>query len=104
MNNKVKVAYHPWTYLKDELYERGRTQAKFAELLWITKAEVNDLIHWRRNISPRLAIIIAVALDEDADVRMRLQNRRDRYQIEKDSENVSVFQAIISRKRAMEYA
>ena len=104
MHNKVKVAYHPWTYLKDELYERGLTQTKFAELLWITKAEVNDLIHWRRNITPKIAIIIALALDEDADVRMRLQNRRDRYQIEKDRENISAFQAIISRKMAMEYA
>ena len=31
-------------------------------------------------------MIIALALDEDADLRMRLQNRRDKYQIEKNRE------------------
>ena len=103
MNRNVKVAYPPWTYLKDELYTRGRTQTKFSEILGISVAEVNDIIHWRRNITPKTAMIIAVALDEDADVRMSLQNRWDKYQIEKNSENIVIFQAIISRKKTMEY-
>lgn len=104
MNNKIKVAYHPWTYLRDELYTRGRTQTKFAELLWISKSELNDLIHWRRNITPKTAMIIALALDEDADVRMRLQNRRDKYQIEKNRENITLFQEILARKKELALA
>lgn len=49
-------------------------------------------------------MIIALALDEDADVRMRLQNRRDKYQIEKNRENITLFQEILARKKELALA
>jgi plasmid maintenance system antidote protein VapI len=55
---RVRVAYHPGEYILEELQARGRTQKRFAELLEITTAEVNDLIKGRRNITARLALRI----------------------------------------------
>jgi hypothetical protein len=47
-------------------------------------------------------MMIAVALDEDADVRIGLQNSWDKYQISKNNENITMFKAVLARRRAME--
>jgi len=47
---------------------------------------------------------VATAFGQDTDVRMRLQNRRDIYLLEKNQEQASAFQAIRVRREAMAYA
>ena len=61
MTTDTIIAYHPGEYILEELRARGRSQAKFAELLGISKAEVNDIIKGRRNITARLAVRIGEA-------------------------------------------
>jgi len=52
---------HPGKYIKMELEGRGIKQKDFADVLGITKVEVNHLIHGKRNITPRLAARIGEA-------------------------------------------
>lgn len=57
----VPYAVHPGEYIKMELEGRGIKQKDFANVLGITKVEVNHLIHGKRNITPRLAARIGEA-------------------------------------------
>ncbi|MDR2416314.1 MAG: HigA family addiction module antidote protein, partial [Candidatus Peribacteria bacterium] len=70
--------------MKEELDERGRTQVHFAELMGITKAEVNQLIHEKKNVTPMLAYRVAAAFGTSVDVWLGLQNMHDMGKIEKD--------------------
>ena len=84
MTTDTIIAYHPGVYILEELRARGWSQAKFAELLGISKAEVNDIIKGRRNITARLAVRIGEAFWTSADIWMKLQNIYDIYLVRND--------------------
>ena len=91
MKKKVKIAYHPWVYLKEELEVRNWSQKQFAEIIWLSTPEVNLIIKWKRNLTPNLAFLIANALGEDTYVRLWLQAKRDTYQMEINTENQKIW-------------
>jgi addiction module HigA family antidote len=101
---KVRIAYHPGEYLLKELKARKWSQAKFAELLGITKAEVNDLIKGRRNITPRLALRIGAAFGASPDLWIHLQNRYDVYLASKDKGEIQQLIRIKVQSKELCYA
>lgn len=96
-----KIAYHPWEYVIDELNARKWTQKQFAEILWKKVSEVNELIKWKRNITPMWAILIATAFGWEAQTWLNLQSRYDYYKTNKTLKRTKINQ-IIKRVREID--
>ncbi len=75
----VPMAFHPGKYIEEELKERKISQKDFSDILWINKSELNNLIKWRRNITPKIAMRLAKAFWTSEKLRLNLQNRYDIY-------------------------
>ncbi|GHV21646.1 hypothetical protein FACS1894176_11620 [Bacteroidia bacterium] len=73
-------------------------------MLGITKAEVNDLIKGRRNITARLAVRIGTAFGTSADIWLKLQNRFDIFLVEKNRKEEKQIEMIRTRKNELAYA
>ena len=69
----VEKAFHPWTYINDELKARKRTQREFADIIGTPVAEVNKLIKGKTNITAELAVRIWEAFWVSDTTRMNLQ-------------------------------
>jgi addiction module HigA family antidote len=98
---KPRIAFHPWEYLADALEIKGWSQTQFAAIINISKYEINDLVKWRRNITPRIAGRIGEALDTPSSVWLNLQNIYDLYKIDLNKEEFKQKEAI--RKRLKEF-
>lgn len=95
---------HPWKLLKRELEARGRSQKAFAELIWKTTAEVNDLISGKRNITMDWALRLESALGMEYTIWMGIQNKRDWVQILKQQEKVDFFSRIKEKSGSLVFA
>lgn len=96
------VAFHPWEYIEEELEARNWTQAKFAEIVWISRPFVNDLIKGRKNITPALAVMIGAALWTSPDLWIWLQNLYDVTNLQNDE--VTQKKVSIIKERVEEFS
>lgn len=85
---KPGLVLHPWEYLEDALEVKGWSQVKLAEIIGISKYEVNDIIKWRRNITPRIASRLWEALGTSWSAWLKLQNLYDLYILDKNEEEL----------------
>lgn len=99
---KPAIVFHPWEYLADALEAKWWTQIKLSEVIWISKYEINDIIKWRRNITPRIAFRLWEAFWTSASSWLNLQNMYDLYQIEHNSEEIK--QSAKIKERVLAYA
>lgn len=102
MDKQIIIADHPWVIIADELKARNRSQKKFAELIWLTVAQVNDLVKWRRNISPKLALSIGSAFWTSANLWLKLQNDYDIYKLYQDEKTMK--KVVEIREKALAFA
>lgn len=70
---KPTFFFHPWEDIGEELEARGWTQRKFADIIWISAPELNNIIKGKKNLTPALAVRIGEAFGTSADVWMNLQ-------------------------------
>lgn len=99
------IAFHPWTYLKEELEARNITQKQFAEIIWKTITEVNELINGKRNITTEWALFISTAFDTSIEVWLWLQETYNIYILQKKLKNKNEQKKILQiKKRAMNLA
>ena len=68
----------------------------FANLLGINKSEVNNLIHGRKNLTPRLALRVASAFGTSIEMWLNIQNMYDVGQIHKNKKEMEMVQKIKS--------
>lgn len=80
------IAVHPGEYIAEELTARWRSQVVFGSMLSMSKTEINNIIKWRRSITPQIAARIWAAFWTSAEMRLKLQNEYDLYLIRKDLE------------------
>lgn len=66
--------FPPGEFLRDELDERGWTQADFAEIIGRPTTLVNDILTGKRRVSPELAQAFGAALGTSADLWMNLES------------------------------
>ncbi|MBQ7452359.1 MAG: HigA family addiction module antidote protein [Prevotella sp.] len=64
---------HPGEILKDEIESRGISQKMLANETGISYTIVNEVMNGKRQLTPEYALLIAKALDIDADDLMRIQ-------------------------------
>lgn len=67
-------AFHPGEFLRDELDERGWTQAEFAEIIGRPYQLVNEVIAGKRGITPETAKALGAALGTSAELWMNLDS------------------------------
>jgi HTH-type transcriptional regulator/antitoxin HigA len=77
MNHEAAIAFHPGTYIKDELDARGWTQKNLSIILAKSTNEVNEVITGKRNITPRWALLLAAAFGTSEDMWLGLQKDYD---------------------------
>ena len=64
---------HTGEILKDEIESRGISQKMLANETGISYTIVNEVMNGKRQLTPEYALLIAKALDIDADDLMRIQ-------------------------------
>ena len=101
---KPGLAFHPGRYLANALKVKWRTQKELSEVVGISKFEINDIIKWRRNITPRIAARFGEALGMPASSWLNLQNMYDLFLIEKNDEEISQREYIRERVQEMALA
>lgn len=67
--------FHPWEDIGEELEARGRTQRQFADIIWISAPELNNIIKGKKNLTPALAVRIGEAFGTSAEVWMNMQTQ-----------------------------
>lgn len=108
----VSYAVHPGEYLKMELEARELKQKDFAEILDISKEEVNLIANGKRNITPRLAARIGQAFDTWPEIWINAQIAYDLWMVKQNKKEEQVLNIIPERMsvfyrksaRELEYA
>jgi HTH-type transcriptional regulator/antitoxin HigA len=67
-------AFPPGDYIKEELEERGWSQADLAEILGVNESVVSALINGKKAITPELAKGLSAAFETSAQVWMNLES------------------------------
>lgn len=101
---EIMVKYHPWEFLAEELKERNRSQTEFAELIGVPRTFVNDLIKWRKNITPKVAELFASALGISAEFRLNMQKSYDLFLLKTDQKLQEKKQTIERKVQQFAYA
>ncbi len=101
---KPGLAFHPWEYISDELKARKWSQSMFADIIGISRYEVNDIIKWRRNITPRLAFRMWEALGIGSETLLNLQNIYDIYILDNNEEETQQRQIIQTKVKQLAFA
>jgi plasmid maintenance system antidote protein VapI len=63
----------------------------------MTKAEINNIIHGRKNVTPRVAIRIATTFETSVDLWLGLQNMYDMWILQKDKKEMERVEKIKER-------
>lgn len=68
---------HPGEVIKDEIEYRGISQRQLAQQLGVSYSQLNEVLNGKRSLNTEMALLIATALDIDAEPLMTLQTRYD---------------------------
>lgn len=67
------VAFHPGQFLQEEIEERQLLKKEVARQLGILPTNLSEILNGKRNISPRLAVKLEIALGISAEYWLNLQ-------------------------------
>ena len=68
---------HPGEIIKDEIEYRGISQRMLAAEIGVSHTQLNEVLNGKRPLNTEMAILIATALDLDAEPLLALQTRYD---------------------------
>ena len=68
---------HPSEVIREELEERGLTQAEFSEMLEVSKTQLNEILNGKRQINANISVRLEVVLGIPAEFWLRLQTAYD---------------------------
>ncbi len=71
------VPTHPGEIIKDEIEYRKLSQRKLAKQLGVSYSQLNEVLNGKRTLNTEMALLIAAALDIDAEPLLTLQTRYD---------------------------
>ena len=66
---------HPGEILKDEIDYRGISQRALAAKIGVSYTQLNEVLNGKRPLNTEMALLIAAALDLDAEPLLALQMR-----------------------------
>ena len=68
---------HPGEVIKDEIEYRGISQRTLAAQIGVSYTQLNEVLNGKRPVTIEYALLIAKALDLDADTFIRMQAEYD---------------------------
>ena len=77
----VTKANHPGRLLGRWLKDKAISQRKFADIIWKSYVDINNIIHEKKDINVDFAIRIWLALGTSPDVRLDMQKASDLYKM-----------------------
>ena len=80
---------HPGVLIRDELEERGMTQAKLAEQIGVSSSLLNELINGKRAVNTEMALLLEAALGIAAHIWLDLQSDYNMYMAKSDTSFMS---------------
>lgn len=66
---------HPGEVIKDEIEYRGVSQRALAAQIGISYSQLNEVLNGKRPLNTEIAMLIAAALDIDAEPLLTMQTR-----------------------------
>jgi addiction module HigA family antidote len=75
---------HPGEVIKDEIEYRGISQRMLAAEIGVSYTQLNEVLNGKRPLNTEIAILIATALDLDAEPLLALQTRYDMITTKRD--------------------
>lgn len=75
---------HPGEIIKDEIEYRGISQRMLAAEIGVSHTQLNEILNGKRPLNTEMAILIATALDVDAEPLLALQTRYDMITTKRD--------------------
>lgn len=75
---------HPGEIIKDEIEYRGISQRMLAAEIGVSHTQLNEVLNGKRPLNTEMAILIATALDLDAEPLLALQTRYDMITTKRD--------------------
>ena len=75
---------HPGEVIKDEIEYRGISQRMLAAEIGVSYTQLNEVLNGKRPLNTEMAILIATALDLDAEPLLVLQTRYDMITTKRD--------------------
>ncbi len=89
---------HPWVWLELALESNNMSQKEFAELIWKSPVEVNQIISWKRSITLDWAMKISAVFWWEAKYWIEMQADYD----EQEYKNSNKYPKIIEIKKKAE--
>jgi HTH-type transcriptional regulator / antitoxin HigA len=93
-------AFPPGEFLREELEERGWSQADFAAITGKDTRTINEVINGKRTVTPETAIAFAKALETSAELWLNLESQ---YQLWRATAHANEDDAIARRARLFQY-
>lgn len=77
--NKIEpyAPTHPGEVIKDEIEYRGVSQRAIATQIGVSYSQLNEVLNGKRPLNTEMAMLIAAALDIDAEPLLTMQTRYD---------------------------
>lgn len=77
--NKIEpyTPTHPGEVIKDEIEYRGVSQRALASQIGVSYSQLNEVLNGKRGLNTEMAMLIAAALDIDAEPLLVMQTRYD---------------------------
>ena len=77
MMNKIEpyIPTHPGEVIKDEIEYRGVSQRALAAQISVSYSQLNEVLNGKRPLNTEMAMLIAAALDIDAEPLLTMQTR-----------------------------
>ena len=77
--NKIEpyAPTHPGEVIKDEIESRGVSQRALATQIDVSYSQLNEVLNGKRPLNTEMAMLIAAALDIDAEPLLTMQTRYD---------------------------
>lgn len=72
-SRKPAEVFPPGDYIREELDARGWTQSDLAKIIGRTQPAVNEMITWKRGITPESALALAAAFGTSPEFWMNLE-------------------------------
>jgi len=66
---------HPGEVIKDEIEYRGVSQRALAAQIGVSYSQLNEVLNGKRPLNTEIAMLIAAALDIDAEPLLTMQTR-----------------------------
>lgn len=70
-----KTPTHPGEVIKDEIEYRGVSQRALAARIGVSYSQLNEVLNGKRPLNTEIAMLIAAALDIDAEPLLTMQMR-----------------------------